>query len=124
MLGNRAPGAHLPGVQAEDHLGRLPPGQLPAGGYQRRAPRLRFLAVSRPRGWLIWPDATLPEHVGWQRRRGYARAQARPERSGRSALVAPRARYAGPFWHLRLAASLQPRNAKDSAVLHGDGPCA
>jgi hypothetical protein len=50
MLGNRAPGAHLPGVQAEDHLGRLPPGQLPAGGYQRRAPRLRLPGSQPPSG--------------------------------------------------------------------------
>jgi hypothetical protein len=32
MLGNRAPGALLPGVQAEDHLGRLPPSQLLLAG--------------------------------------------------------------------------------------------
>jgi translation initiation factor IF-3 len=72
--------------------------------------------VGSPSGWLIRPDATLPELVGWQRRRGYARTRECPER-GASRIGGPAGTICGAFWLLvaGLRSAVGAKNPRRSA---------
>ncbi|MGO8979486.1 MAG: hypothetical protein ACLQER_09360 [Streptosporangiaceae bacterium] len=56
-LTRRQVSAASAGPQAEDHLGRLPPGRLYRWRVSHQANLTGCLAVGRPAGWLIRPDA-------------------------------------------------------------------